>query len=177
MKKLYLLFGFALMGVLFFACQKYEPVVEEEAVDSNEMLSVERSCGQDSTACVTTCISYNMCCCTIEWYFDAPDSLTTLEPFPTFCVAKDECTEDPECTIECVATTWLGNIYDFCEQGPNTLTYLCVSKNTAISITNHSQFLVYVQLTCNDGMPRNYQIPGWTTIEIGISECDHRLGC
>ena len=43
MKNLYLLFGFALMGVLFFACQKDVPVVEEIAVESNEMVSVERT--------------------------------------------------------------------------------------------------------------------------------------
>ena len=57
MKKLYLLFGFALMGVLFFACQKDEPVVEEIAVDSNEMLSVER------TINCSPCLDAGGCCC------------------------------------------------------------------------------------------------------------------
>ena len=56
MKKLYLLFGFALMGVLFVACQKDEPVVEEIPVDSNEMVSVERT---DCSPCVTP----GNCCC------------------------------------------------------------------------------------------------------------------
>ena len=57
MKKLYLLFGFALMGLLFFACQKDEPVVEQIAINSTEMLSVER------TVDCSPCINMGGCCC------------------------------------------------------------------------------------------------------------------
>ena len=178
MKNLYLLFGFALMGVLFFACQKDEPVVEEIAVEGNEMVSVERSCGQDPLDCLTTCISEGMCCCTIEWYYDG----TGAGPVPTFCVAKDICVRDPDCVIECAQTNWPGNSYNFCASGPTTLTYLCVSKNTAISITNPTHFDLYVELICSDGSPNPpppslYVIPGFTTIQIGFNGCNNHLGC
>ena len=43
MKKLTLFFGFALMGLMFFACQKDEPVQEQSTVDTSEVVSVERT--------------------------------------------------------------------------------------------------------------------------------------
>ncbi|TVQ42396.1 MAG: hypothetical protein EA362_13340, partial [Saprospirales bacterium] len=45
------------MGVLFFACQKEEPVVEQSLVDGTEMLSVERYVD------CSPCINQGGCCC------------------------------------------------------------------------------------------------------------------
>ena len=123
-----------------------------------------------------------MCCCTIEWYYE--DGIPVLDPpVPTFCVAKDICVRDPDCVVECAQTNWPGNIYNLCGSGPNTLTYLCVAKNTAISITNPTPYDLYVELICSDGStnppssPPSYVIPGFTTIQIGFNGCNHHLGC
>ncbi len=61
MQKLYLIFGFALMGVLFVACQKDEPVVEEIAVD--EMESTNRNWTNPYHFDYTDCIDDGGCPC------------------------------------------------------------------------------------------------------------------
>ena len=62
MKNLYLLFGFALMGVLFFACQKDESVVEE--IQGIELESTERSPWADPYIFdFTDCIDDGGCPC------------------------------------------------------------------------------------------------------------------
>lgn len=174
MKNLSLFFGFALLGVVFFACQK-DAVQEQFDLDPSELLSVERSpCGHDPFDCQTSCISIGMCCCTIEWFYIGT---TVVEPIPTVCVAKDVCEHPPECIVDCPINEqkWPGNLYSFCPSGSTT--YLCVSKNTAISITNPNHLDdLEVTLTCAGGA-NTYTVPPLTTISIGLGDCDSRLGC
>ncbi len=178
MKKLNLVFVFALMGVLFFACQKDERVVDEIAGDSNEMLSVERS-GITYAECQDSClIKYRMCCCTIEWlyydsweeeYFEHP-SYYQFWPMPEFCAAEDITETEADCFIthtvydevleECVTfTTWNSTLdyfnppyWGFALPTTPRPTYKCVAPNTAMSIKNPfngNPFIeIHVTLTC-----------------------------
>ena len=162
MKNLYLLFGFALMGVLFFACENERPIVEEIAVDSNEMLSVERTV-ISYAECIDSClIKYQMCCCTIEWlyydrineeYFSHPGYYQFWET-PEFCVAQDICETMADCFIthtvyddslmQCTTfTIWSSTVdsfnppfWNFTASGTPRPTHTCVPPNTAMSITN-----------------------------------------
>jgi len=152
MKNLYLLFGFAFMGVLFFACQKDEPVVEEIAVNDTEMLSVERSfvniCCENNFSICGPCTGDGACCCRVVLSF--PDS--TKEDFLSkfkYCKAWDTSStcEVPAVSGTSCTNTWDGVDGDVCV-GNN---FWCIPRNTGFSIFNTSYFApIRVTVFCSN---------------------------
>ena len=207
MKKTLLFFGFALVGVVFFACQKDEPVQEKPALDSSEVVSVERSCGDDASFC-DFCATAGQCCCTIEWVYvidddtlSHPNDYQMLER-PRFCAAEDIADTLATCFIlhtvyddslmQCTTfTTWNSTLDIFCPPiwqwppFPPRLTYKCVPQNTAMSVRNPNTILSEIELrfilTCNTGtvspISRTYIIPPEETLVIIFSGCDNKLDC
>jgi len=192
MKKLLLLpFTLLIMGVLFFGCEKENSKLEEETTEQ-EWLSTQRSdCGHDRDECLYICTGYGACCCKIRWEYPF-DPYVDSDPFPSLCVAKDTCAHPPVCIIPCDATDWPSVPYDFCPPyypsppyAPNTVrtTYICVPKNTALSVTNHHiSKTLRIQLDCSDSPsgapnPSTYDIDPGQTKKIEFNGCDHRSGC
>jgi len=181
-----------LMGALFLSCEKDDSKIEMEST-AEPLTATERSdCGHDPNDCQYVCAGTGMCCCNIIWWYEGYDGPYSEVPTPTFCVAKDICTDDPDCVIRCNSTSWDSNQYDLCPPfydsppyPPNSHrpTFLCVSKNTAISVTNPStNFELHFILDCTDGENQDddyYIIPEGETMEFGFDQfsCDHGEGC
>ena len=186
------------MGVLFFACQKDERVVEEIAVDDTEMLSVERSCGDDASFC-DFCATAGQCCCFIEWmYFTETDTFThpsnyQFLPFPSFCAAMDIDSMAADCfiPIPCDSVVWNSVSDIFCPPfwpwPPFTprFTYKCVPQGTGMSITNpnhpDTEIKLLVLLRCYSGSVtpflNSYDVLPGETIEINFRDCRHQEAC
>lgn len=200
MKKTLLFFGFALLGVLFFSCDKDQVQLEEDYLDSIEMVSSERSsCGDDAGYCQEYCAISNLCCCSIEWlYFTENDTFTQPSeyqflPFPSFCAAMDVDSTVANCfiPIPCDSVVWLSIEDVFCppfypwSPHPPRLTYKCVPPGTAMSITNpntiQSEIMLFVKLTCysGSGTPEQnvYEILPGETKDINFSGCKHQVAC
>ncbi len=187
MKTLYLLFGFALMGVLFFACQKDENTLDDQGI-YNTALSQSRSidcdCGDDAGACQYLCLPQGQCCCRLFWYFD---DTTVTSPIPTYCKAWDvwpgSCSVGTVYGTDC-GVDWPGLTGDFCSStfdfpsNPYHLrpTFLCVPQNTGIRIVNsHPTENLNVIMQCAGPMGNQnlYIIPGNSFIIIGFDDCLH----
>ena len=170
MKTLYLLFGFALMGVLFFACQKDEPVVEEVAVNETEMLSVERSyvkicCEADPAICVP-CDNDGACCCHIIFSFagSATDYLSKYK----YCKAWDTSStcEVPAVSGTSCNNTWDGVDGDVCV-GDN---YWCIPRNTGFSIFNTSHIATMeIRVICGTNPQILFTIAPRTTEVVSLN--------
>nr|MBS0037816.1 hypothetical protein [Saprospiraceae bacterium] len=193
MKKTLLFFGFTFLGVLFFACDKDQVPLEEDYLDSTEIVSSERSsCGDDAGYCQEYCIISNLCCCTIEWVYEGltqPSQYQSL-PFPSFCVAMDILPSEADCfiPIPCESVTWNSLREPLCppfypwSPYPPRLTYKCVPAGTAMSISNpHTSLILEIILTCYSGsgspISEPYDIGAGETKEINFRGCKHQVAC
>ncbi len=198
MKKLYLLFGFALMGVLFFACQKDEPVVDEIAVDSNEMVSVERTIDylpcflQGNCPCIVmsamphsfahrayTCMSgLNPLGSSASLLMLDVNGVYHPSPFPcNFPLGV--------CDEEGIPPSAIGHVLQFDNLSGynyNDFYHFCMTPDNIAQVCNNNPFFIEMHLMCNPDAP-NHQMATFTlapgackifriTSDCHIEECN-----
>jgi len=181
MKKLYLVFVFVLMGVLFFACQKDEPVVEQSLVDSTEMLSVER------TIDYLPCFQQGNCPCIIMSNMDpsfghnAFTCITGLNLLPNGYYMQDANGVHNVipyiCQLPLGTCDWEGQLpisrahmLPFHNQGGfnyGDFYHFCISPNNIVQVCNPHLYPIEMHLMCNPDAP-NHQM---ATFTLAGGEC------
>ena len=198
MKKLYLLFGFALMGVLFFACQKDEPVVEQSALDTSEVVSVER------TINYLPCFEQGNCPCIImsvmppSFAHRAYTCMSGLNPVGGSAISlmqdANGVYNSPQflcnfplgvCDEEGLPPPAIGHVLQFDNIGGfnyGDFYHFCMTPDNIAMVCNPYSFPIEMHLMCNPDAP-NHQMVTFTlaggqckyfriTNHCHIEECD-----
>ncbi|TVQ44744.1 MAG: hypothetical protein EA362_09625, partial [Saprospirales bacterium] len=175
-------FVFALMGVLFFACQKDERVVEQSLVDSTEMGSVERSIDylpcfqQGNCPCIimsnmdpfphwaTTCMTgLNLLYNSVSNYMQP--AIGGLPPSPLACTLPNPtCGEtDPD-----ILNSDFGFFLQFHNIGGynyGDFYHFCMTPDNIARVCNPHPFPIDMHLMCNPDAP-NHQMATFTLAPV-----------